>query len=236
PTAAEPTPTAPTRAAAATPTPTPAPAPVAARQTAVASDSRLATGAAGTAPAPAASGGVCDPCMVMRIASAGAKLEGEVTARGKEGAIEVLSFSYDVKSPRDQASGMATGRRQYQPIIFLKRIDKASPLLAKAYINGTPLTVTLDLYRDNDAGAEERYYKIELENVLISGISVFGFNPEVLTSAGEARRTFVIPHVLEKSGAGLGSIQQEEVSFTFQKITWTNEITKTTATDTWSGQ
>ncbi len=53
--------------------------------------------------------------------------------------IEVMSLTgvesppaADVKSPRDVATGQASGRRQYQPIIIRKRIDKSSPKLAEA--------------------------------------------------------------------------------------------------------
>jgi|GEM_PF-2401413 len=55
---------------------------------------------------------------------------------GIEGAIEVDSYSWGVKSPRDSASGQATGKRQYQPLIIRKRIDKASPLLFKMVNDG----------------------------------------------------------------------------------------------------
>jgi hypothetical protein len=33
----------------------------------------------------------------------------------------------------EKGSALATGRRTYEPIVFRKRIDKASPLLARAY-------------------------------------------------------------------------------------------------------
>jgi type VI secretion system Hcp family effector len=174
--------------------------------------------------------------MVMEITSArGEKLEGEVTARGKEGAIEVLSFHHEVKSPRDAASGLATGRRQHQPLLIRKRIDKASPLLMKALVDNTPLTVTVKFHRASADGRPEHYYTITLEEVFISGMSVFGFDPQPI--AAEARASFVIPHVLDTSGRVLeGAAQQEEVSLTFRKITYTNEVTKTTVQDAWSPQ
>lgn len=37
----------------------------------------------------------------------------------------------EVKSPRDAASGMATGKRMHEPVRIEKKIDKSTPLLAK---------------------------------------------------------------------------------------------------------
>lgn len=60
-------------------------------------------------------------------------IPGEAAEKSHQGWIEVDSqINLEVKSPRDAASGQASGRRQYQPLIIRKRIDKASPLLAKA--------------------------------------------------------------------------------------------------------
>ncbi len=66
---------------------------------------------------------------------------------GVAGEIEVNSWSWGVSNvtgPRDSASGQATGKRQHQPLMIKKSIDKATPLLFKAMSNGTHYkTVTL---------------------------------------------------------------------------------------------
>lgn len=135
--------------------------------------------------------------MITRLSTAasGGKaakpIAGEVMAKAMEGTIEVLSYSHEVKAPRDAAPGQATGRRQYSPIIIRKRIDKATPLLAKALTDATPLTAKIEFYRGKPDSTQEMYYIIELQNVLVSGISVFGFEPEVLQAA--------FPCVLESS-------------------------------------
>ena len=41
---------------------------------------------------------------------------------GREGSIECLEFSESVRTAREAGSGMATGRRQYEPITIRKRI------------------------------------------------------------------------------------------------------------------
>jgi type VI secretion system Hcp family effector len=54
-----------------------------------------------------------------------------LTIDGVSGDIHVESFSWGVSSPRDVSTGMATGRRQYQPLVIKKTVDKSSPLLFK---------------------------------------------------------------------------------------------------------
>jgi type VI secretion system secreted protein Hcp len=46
--------------------------------------------------------------------------------------IEVYELSFGASAGQAAASGRATGRRQYQPIRFVKRIDKSTPLLYRA--------------------------------------------------------------------------------------------------------
>ncbi|MBI3260695.1 MAG: type VI secretion system tube protein Hcp [Ignavibacteriae bacterium] len=38
-----------------------------------------------------------------------------------------ITFTYDVKSPRDVATGQASGKRQHKPITITKEFDKTKP-------------------------------------------------------------------------------------------------------------
>jgi len=62
-------------------------------------------------------------------------INGSVTQKGRENSILVHAFSQEVVSPRDPASGLATGKRQHKPLLIVKEIDKSSPLLWNALIN-----------------------------------------------------------------------------------------------------
>jgi type VI secretion system secreted protein Hcp len=86
-----------------------------------------------------------------------------------DGAIEALSLSFTcaaapaagasaVVSPRDAASGQATGKRQHRPLTFVHHVDKASPKLAQAAAKGTHIPRVL---------VEQGGVKYELEQVLI---------------------------------------------------------------------
>lgn len=62
-------------------------------------------------------------------------VDGESTDKNHKQWIEVASVS-GVTQTREAGSGQATGRRTYEPIRFTKRIDKASPVLARAKADG----------------------------------------------------------------------------------------------------
>ncbi|MFY9151766.1 MAG: type VI secretion system tube protein Hcp [Prolixibacteraceae bacterium] len=42
-----------------------------------------------------------------------------------------INFDQEIVSPRDVASGMATGKRMHKPFVITKELDKSSPLLAR---------------------------------------------------------------------------------------------------------
>jgi type VI secretion system secreted protein Hcp len=125
-------------------------------------------------------------------------IKGDVTEKGKEGLIKTISFSHEVTTPRDAATGQASGKRQHKPVTILKEIDKSTPLLMAALTKNENLSeVTLSIYRPSTktAGTNELWYTIELKDVVISGISTSWDNDKKQS--------------------------REEVSFTYQKIKWT---------------
>ena len=64
-------------------------------------------------------------------------LAGSLTLPGlSAGSIEVQSWSWGASNARETGSGMATGRRQYQPIRIVKQLDATSPALDEACKSG----------------------------------------------------------------------------------------------------
>lgn len=47
------------------------------------------------------------------------------------GAVVDAAYKHDVKSPRDAASGLATGKRMHKPMTITKEIDKATPMMGR---------------------------------------------------------------------------------------------------------
>jgi type VI secretion system secreted protein Hcp len=140
---------------------------------------------------------------------------GEITGEGPGGSIEGLAFQHEIVSPRDAASGLPTGRRQHKPFTIVKPIDKSTPLLHKLLTNTENAQVTLQFYRKSpETGETQKYYTITLTNASVSSIRDWK------------------PNTRDLSAVRAGDLQ--EISFTYQKITWTYEDGGVTHEDDWS--
>ena len=139
-------------------------------------------------------------------------IEGPVTKAGHEGEIEVLSYSHSMWIPTDAYSGAASGGRRYQSFTIVKELDKSSPKLAMACVNGENLlSVKMMFYQPSLTGQEVHYYTILLEDALIVSI-----------------RAYMPPDPL---GA---PIPMEEVSFNYGSITWTEIVSGVEFQDNWT--
>src|SRR5689334_16703250 len=98
----------------------------------------------------------------------GQDIQGESTQHslGRENSIECLYYEQSVQTAREASSGMATGRRQYNPLIIRKRIDKSTPLIAKALRNNSVIEATWKFFRPNPTGdgTTEQYYTVAIKN------------------------------------------------------------------------
>ncbi|HEY0092996.1 MAG TPA: type VI secretion system tube protein Hcp, partial [Archangium sp.] len=84
----------------------------------------------------------------------GADIPGESTQKslGRENSIECVYYEQEVVTARERGSGLATGRRQYSPLLIRKRIDKSSPLLVKALVENAVVEGKLMFFRPNPTG------------------------------------------------------------------------------------
>jgi type VI secretion system secreted protein Hcp len=138
---------------------------------------------------------------------------GPITGDGPDGSVVVLGFEHEIISPRDPATGQATGRRQHKPVRIVKSIDKSSPLLYRAIATNEILpTVEFRFRRSTEKGAEI-YYKVTLTNASIAAIRQWK------------------PNTRDLSADRAGDL--EEVSFTYQTITWRFEEGGVEESDTW---
>jgi type VI secretion system secreted protein Hcp len=80
-------------------------------------------------------------------------LDGTITITGQHSGdfgpgLKITGFSHEVVSPRDPATGLATGRRQHKPFTITKELDASSPLLLNSlYTNETLTSVLIGLLR-----------------------------------------------------------------------------------------
>ncbi len=154
----------------------------------------------------------------LDLTASGTKIEGDSTilSLGRENTIECLSFQDSVRTAREASSGMASGERTYEPIRITKRIDKSSPLLAKALCNNEVIEGTFRFYRPNPAGdgTTQQFFTIEIQEGRIA--SILRVSPDVIDPASAT------------------DPPTEEVTFVFGYIRWTYEPDGVEHIDHWS--
>lgn len=150
----------------------------------------------------------------------GADIKGDSTqtSLGREGSIEILSFVADVITARETGSGLATGRRQYQPIMIRKRVDKSTPLLLKALCENQVIEGAFKFFRPNltGDGTTEQFFTINIKKGRVNSHKII--NPDTFNPASANQPTM------------------EEVTFVFHTIDWTITDGGVTHTDTWDQQ
>ncbi|MFZ5960075.1 Hcp family type VI secretion system effector [Pseudomonas knackmussii] len=145
----------------------------------------------------------------------GADIKGSVNVMGREGSIEVLGFGHGLFLPVDSASGKITGTRQHAPLVFEKEFDYSSPYLYKAVAKGQTLkSAEFKWYKINDAGQEEEYF-----NMLLEDVKVVSICPVMHDCKNPA---------MEKHN------HLESVSLRYAKITWKHCDGNIIFTDAWN--
>lgn len=155
--------------------------------------------------------------------------KGEASRIAGNNYIAALRFGYEITSPRDPATGLATGKRQHMPITFTKALDATSPQIFQAMVNNEMLTqVTIEFMTTSTpavgvgaaAGASKElaYYTITLSNASVSDVHQHMDQAEASVAGGS-----IVP--LEP---------MEDVSLPFEQITVTSNVGQTTATDSWN--
>ena len=79
---------------------------------------------------------------------------------GRENAIECTAFRINITKPHDRNTGLSTGRRFYEPITFVKDIDKATPRIARALVTNEEITEAEFRFFDSINGAETLVYTV----------------------------------------------------------------------------
>lgn len=144
-------------------------------------------------------------------------IKGSVIQKGREGSIAVIAVEHSIVSPRDPASGLATGKRQHKPFVITKEVDQSSTFLHEALTSNEALKdVTLEFWQPSNpgvsaTGTERKYYTVKLENASIAGIRHVMPNNKVPELARQAA--------------------YEEISLVYSKITWTGADGATSTDD-----
>jgi type VI secretion system secreted protein Hcp len=99
-------------------------------------------------------------------------IKGSGTKGKQTGGIEIQEFSFGLESPLDSQSGQATGGRQHKPVVIVREVDVASPLLFQALCsNETFTSATLSFVRPDASGKLPVISTVELTNATIFSIT-----------------------------------------------------------------
>lgn len=143
-------------------------------------------------------------------------VQGEVVQKGREGLHKLLAYSHEITSPRDPASGQATGKRQHEPFRVVKYVNRASPTLLTMMANNELLkSVTIDIWDANRTGAEQKLITYTLKNAQIVSLRPW------------------MPNKSDASAASYGPA--EELAFVYETIQVTWNSGGIVGEDRWSG-
>ena len=122
---------------------------------------------------------------------------GDGSDRQNANRIRITGFWFSGESPRDAATGQASGKRQYHPILIRKSWGEASPEIYEAFATSEVLTsVLIEFITTNPKGIADVDHSFSLTNASISAVR----------------------ELTESTPPTYDSEELEEVSFTFQKI------------------
>ncbi|AUR53064.1 type VI secretion system tube protein TssD [Aquella oligotrophica] len=141
-------------------------------------------------------------------------IQGDVKQQGRENTILGYALDHDVEIPRDTHTGLAVGQRIHNPVVLTTEIGKHTPKIFQACSTGEPLDVTLDFYRINDKGLEEKYYTVKLTKAIV--VNSREWFPE----------TFIADNKPYK--------HMQTISMSYEKISWIDNINSTEAEDAWN--
>ena len=97
------------------------------------------------------------------------KLAGDNGTAG--GRVRVTRLGFTVTAPRDAATGLASGKRRYQPLTFRCDPGPLTPQLFQALVANEELKVVrFELSRADRTGQQTVYLTIELTGVTLSGL------------------------------------------------------------------
>lgn len=140
------------------------------------------------------------------------KFKGESEQRNHAQEIAGLKFQYEVSSPRDIATGQASGRRRHSAIMITKEWGAASPQFFQALVSNEVLkTVVIQFFQPDAQGNEQLMHKITLTNAVVTNIRKYG----------------------GRAGESPAEMMLEDISLMFQKIEINNMQAKTSVTDQW---
>ena len=124
--------------------------------------------------------------------------------------IEVKSVNWEVIQPKSATASTGGGhtaeRTEHKDIVITKLADLATPLLLQNCSSGKTIPkAKLEFLRADGQGERIKYFEIELENVLISGVAPSVHGGDILTENVSIKYSQVKwKYTQQKIGGGAG--------------------------------
>jgi type VI secretion system secreted protein Hcp len=131
----------------------------------------------------------------------------------KSGAIDILSFSFGASNTAVIGAGSSggearAGRANLSDVSVMKVLDKTSPLLFDHCVSGDYIK-KIDILYDKPMGAsQEDYFKIHMEDALITSIQLSGSSENPVESVSFAFSKVKVSYNPEEDGALKGFIDK----------------------------
>jgi len=151
------------------------------------------------------------------------EIKGPVRDRdtARNGSISLIAIEHDIGSPRDLATGLATGKRVHHPIVVTKATDNTSPLFNQMIARNELIKTAEFLFFGTDsqggfaAGRETLQYRISLTKAFVARVELVGR----LDPAAQDNNRFPVT---------------ERISLVYDTIQWEWPATKVSAHDNFS--
>jgi len=122
------------------------------------------------------------------------------------GLITVTGYQFDIVSPRDPATGQASGKRSFKPVVVTHVVGGSSPqFLTAASTNEILTSVVINFFRTDREDRSVNYYRVTLTDAIVSEVRQYTSGADVL----------------------------EDDSFTFRKVQHEDLIAHTIYADDW---
>ena len=128
----------------------------------------------------------------------------------KQNAIDILSFSFgaSMTTSEDAGSGLRAGRSNVSHVTVMKVIDKTSPDLFQHCTTGDFLAKVDVIYDKAMGDQQEDYFKLSMQDALITSIQLSGSNENPTESISFAFKKIQVCYNPEKDGKLQGFVQK----------------------------
>jgi type VI secretion system secreted protein Hcp len=131
----------------------------------------------------------------------------------KQGAIDILSFSFGASMSAvigvgSSGSEARAGRANLSDVTIMKVLDKTSPLLFDDCVTGNYLKKVDVIYDKPMGDSQEDYFKIHMEDALITSIQLSGSNENPVESISFAFSKVKVSYNPEEDGSLKGFIDK----------------------------